>query len=48
MVADMKELEKMDASELHARRLNAKEVFAPQRSGNFIFPVADGKVKIFG
>ena len=48
MVADMKELEKMDASELHARRLNAKEVLAPQRSGNFIFPVADGKVKIFG
>ena len=38
----------MDASELHARRLNAKEVFTPQRSGNFIFPVADGTVKIFG
>ena len=38
----------MDASELHARRLNAKEVVTPQRSGNFIFPVADGTVKIFG
>ena len=38
----------MDASELHARRLNAKEVLTPQRSGNFIFPVADGTVKIFG
>ena len=38
----------MDASELHARRLIAKEVLTPQRSGNFIFPVADGTVKIFG
>ena len=45
---DIEELEEMDASELHARRLNAKEVLTPQRSGNFIFPVADGTVKIFG
>ena len=35
MVADIEELEEMDASELHARRLNAKEVLTPQRSGNF-------------
>ena len=48
MVADIEELEEMDASELHARRLNAKEVLTPQRSSNFIFPVADGTVKIFG
>ena len=33
MVADIEELEEMDASELHARRLNAKEVLTPQRSG---------------
>ena len=48
MVADIDELEEMDASELHARRLNAMEVLTPQRSGQFIFQVADGKVKIFG
>ena len=48
MVADIEELEEMDASELHARRLNAKEVLAPQRSGNFKIPVADGTVRIFG
>ena len=36
MVAYIEELEEMDASELHARRLNAKEVLTPQRSGNFI------------
>ena len=29
MVADLEELEEMDASELHARRLNAKEVSTP-------------------
>ena len=48
MVADIEELEEMDASELDARRLNAKELLTPQRSGNFIFPVADGTVKISG
>ena len=48
MIADIEELEQMDAPELHARRLNAKEVLTPPRSGNFIFPVADGTVKIFG
>ena len=34
-------------SEIHARRLNAKEVLTPQRSGNFIFAGADGTVKNF-
>ena len=29
----------------NSRRLNAKEVLTPQRSGNFIFPVADGTVE---
>ena len=48
MVADIEEMEEMDASELQARRLNAKEVLTPQRSGNFMFPVSDGTVKIFG
>ena len=48
MVADLKELEEMDASDVHARRLNANEVLTPQRSGNFTFPIADGTVKIFG
>ena len=44
----LKNLDEMDASKIHARRLNAKEVLTPQRGGNFIFPVADGTVKIFG
>ena len=46
--ADIEELEEMDASETHARRLNAKEVLTQQRSGNFVFSIADGTVKILG
>ena len=31
MIADIEELEEMDASEIHARRLNAKEVLTPKK-----------------
>ena len=31
---DIEELEEMDASEIHARRLNAKEVITPQNGEN--------------
>ena len=48
LVADIEELEQMDASELHARRLNAKEVLTPMRGDNFMFPFADGTVKPTG
>ena len=44
MVTDIEELEEMDASELHARRLNAQEVLAPMKGDNFILPVVDGTV----
>ena len=47
MVADIEELEEMDASELYAGRLSAKEVLTPMKGEKFIFPVADGTVKIF-
>ena len=32
LVADIEELETMDASEIYSKRLNAKEVLTPQRS----------------
>ena len=32
------ELEEVDASEIHARRLNAKEVLSPMKGDNFYFP----------
>ena len=35
-------------SELHARRLNAKEVLTSMKGDNFICPVADGTVKTAG
>ena len=42
----LKKLEQMDASEIHARRLNAKEVLTPMKGDNFTFPIADGTVKL--
>ena len=48
MIADIEELGQMDASELHAQRLNAKEVLTPMKGDNFIFPVADWAVKTPG
>ena len=48
VVADIEVLEQMDASELHARRLNAKEVLTHMKGETFTFPVADGTVKISG
>ena len=37
----------MDASEIYSKRLNAKEVIFPKR-GEFIFPIADGRIKTLG
>ena len=36
MVADIEELEMMDASEIYSKRLNAKEVIFPKQNGKFI------------
>ena len=48
LVADIEELEEMDASELQVWRLNAKEVLTTMKGDNFIFPVADGTDKVSG
>ena len=42
MVSDVEELEKIDASEIHARRIDAKEVTSPKIGGNFVFKFQDG------
>ena len=47
LIADLEELETMDASEIYSKRLNAKEVIFPQK-GEFIFPIADGRIKTPG
>ena len=36
LIADLEELETMDASEIYSKRLNAKEVIFPKQ-GEFIF-----------
>ena len=48
LVADLEELETMDASEIYSKRLNAKEVIFPKQKGEFIFPIADGRIKPLG
>ena len=48
MVADIEELEILDASEIHARSLTAKEVLMPKSGDHFTFPIADGPVKSSG
>ena len=48
LVADLEELETMDASEIYSKRLNAKEVIFPEEKGEFIFPIADGRIKTLG
>ena len=48
LIADLEELETMDASDIYSKRLNAKEVILPKEKGEFIFPVADGRIKLPG
>ena len=48
LVVDLEELETMDASEIYSKRLNAKEVIFPKEKGEFIFPIAGGRIKPFG
>ena len=46
LVADLEELETVDASEIYSKRLNSKEVIFPKEKGEFIFPIADGRIKL--
>ena len=46
LVANLKELGTMDASEIYSERLNAKEVIFPRENG--IFPAPDGRITLSG
>ena len=48
LVTDIEESEMMAASEIYSKRRNAKEVIFPKENENFIFPVADGRIKLPG
>ena len=45
LIVDLEDLEKLDTSEIHLRRINAKET---QKENEFIFPVPDGTAKLSG
>ena len=38
----------MDASKIHSKRLNAKEVIFHKEKGEFISPIADGRIEPLG
>ena len=48
LVPDTEELERMNASEIYSKRLNAKEVIFPKEKGEFICPIADGRINFSG
>ena len=48
LVADIEELENLDASEIRARRLNAKEPITPKNGDIFVFPIAEETVTLSG
>ena len=48
LTADLEELEKMNASEIYPRRVNANEVLSSQNGEEFVFPIADGTSKFPG
>ena len=48
LVADVEELETMDASEISSEKLNAQEVIFPKENRKFVFPAAGGRIKLSG
>ena len=48
MVADIEELDTMDASEIYSKRLKAKEVTFHKEERKVHFPAADGRIKLPG
>ena len=48
LVADIEDLEKMEASEIYPRRINTKEVLITPKREGCIFPAADGTAKLSG
>ena len=48
LIADLEDLERLEASEIYPRRINAKEVLIRQKDDEFIFPVTDVTAKLSG
>ena len=47
-IADLEDLEKLDASDIYTRRIHAKEVLFRQEDDEFMFPLADVTAKLSG
>ena len=48
LIADLEDLEKLDASDIYPQRINAKEVLIRQKDDELIFPIADCTAKLSG
>ena len=48
LIADLEDLEKLDASSFYPRRINGKEALIRQKDDEFIFSIADGTAKLSG
>ena len=48
LIADIEELENMDASAIYPRRINAKEEQISREGEEFMFPITDGTAKLLG
>ena len=48
LIADLDDLEKVEASEVYPRRIKAKDVLISQKDDEFVFPFADGTAKLSG
>ena len=48
LIADLEDLETLDASDIYLRRIKAKEILIRQKDDEFIFPFADGTAKLSG
>ena len=47
LTADLKELEKLEASDIYPEELTRKDVLIRQEQVEFIFPIADGTAKLW-
>ena len=48
LIADLEDLEKLDASDIYPRRIDAKEVLISETGDEFTFPVAEGTAQMSG
>ena len=46
LLTDLEDSEKLDASEIYPRRMNARPVLIRQKDDEFIFPTADGTARL--